>query len=364
MVLPPHLQRSIRSSSTSASASSSSSSSSSSNSDVANPIDFSQFDSKKRVFGGGMSSSGNDYQTGTKRGRWNATNNNDYQDDNGNNTRSNKKMSKRQAAKEARELKKQKKWEQQKLQREQQKQSKQLKKQNKQKRNQRSESVEVMAASYSFEDDERRKSRAKRFERSASAARPVETSSSNAADHTMQTLNFLRSVASRGGQVNWDEVIVKGTSTSLLKDYYRLNEVPDPMTVRSEMILKKAVQSLKKKHASDVPSSKLYSFLNNQYKAIRQDLRVQHVKNEFVVDVYETHARICLEYEDIPEVNQCQTQLHELYNLGLSSVSFMAASDGGSGSGSGGGSGSGSGGGSGEAVLWRITRMQNVASSV
>ena len=25
-------------------------------------------------------------------------------------------------------------------------------------------------------------------------------------------------------------------------------------------------------------------------------------------------VRICLEYEDIPEVNQCQTQLHELYN--------------------------------------------------
>ena len=133
----------------------------------------------------------------------------------------------------------------------------------------------------------------------------------------MHQLDMLRGVASRGGLVNWDDVIVKGTCTVLLKDYYRLNEVPNPNTVRPVPVLMKAVEALVLKHANEPYHSKLYSFLNNQYKAIRQDLTVQHVKSEFVAQVYEQHARICLEYEDIPEVNQCQTQLHELYNMKL-----------------------------------------------
>ena len=44
---------------------------------------------------------------------------------------------------------------------------------------------------------------------------------------------------------------------------------------------------------------------------------MQHLRNELAVRIYEAHARSALEYGDIGEYNQCQTQLIAFYADGL-----------------------------------------------
>jgi hypothetical protein len=92
--------------------------------------------------------------------------------------------------------------------------------------------------------------------------------------------------------------------------------------VRPEHILKQTLELLKKKWKKEGN----YSYICDQFKSLRQDLTVQHIKNKFTVEVYEIHARIALEKGDLGEYNQCQTQLGVLYaqNLGGNPIEFKA----------------------------------------
>ncbi|KAF2748810.1 hypothetical protein M011DRAFT_400295 [Sporormia fimetaria CBS 119925] len=106
---------------------------------------------------------------------------------------------------------------------------------------------------------------------------------------------------------------VVGTNQSLEKSYFRLTSQPKPETVRPLHVLEKTLDLLRKKWRQE----KNYNYICNQFKSLRQDLTVQHIKNAFTVRVYENHARIALEKGDLGEYNQCQTQLKALYGLGL-----------------------------------------------
>ncbi|MCJ1253754.1 Leukocyte receptor cluster (LRC) member 8 [Lignoscripta atroalba] len=121
---------------------------------------------------------------------------------------------------------------------------------------------------------------------------------------------------------NVDQGPVIGRSQELEKKYFRLTSAPNPDTVRPIPVLEKTLEHLKKKWKRESN----YSYICDQFKSLRQDLTVQHIKNDFTVNVYEIHARIALEKGDLGEYNQCQTQLRTLYsqNLGGHPTEFKA----------------------------------------
>ena len=115
---------------------------------------------------------------------------------------------------------------------------------------------------------------------------------------------------------------IVGRSQKLEKNYFRLTSAPNPDDVRPLEVLRKTLDLLKKKWKSD----QNYVYICDQFKSLRQDLTVQHIKNDFTTNVYEIHARIALEKGDLGEYNQCQTQLRALYKqkLGGHPVEFKA----------------------------------------
>ncbi|KAF2152070.1 hypothetical protein K461DRAFT_286845 [Myriangium duriaei CBS 260.36] len=115
---------------------------------------------------------------------------------------------------------------------------------------------------------------------------------------------------------------VVGTCQKLEKSYFRLTSAPKPDSVRPLEILKQSLELIIRKWKDEHN----YVYICDQFKSMRQDLTVQHIKNEFTVRVYEAHARIALEKGDLGEYNQCQSQLRPLYkqNLGGRPGEFTA----------------------------------------
>ncbi|CAL5222496.1 g4870 [Coccomyxa viridis] len=111
-------------------------------------------------------------------------------------------------------------------------------------------------------------------------------------------------------QVDWDLFVVKGTMQELEKSYFRLTLAPDPSTVRPESVLRRAYERLVHLLRQGKQN---YFYALDQFKGMRQDCTVQHLRNDLTVNIYEAHARAALEYGDNAEYNQCQTQLDFLY---------------------------------------------------
>ncbi|CAO2826183.1 unnamed protein product [Amaranthus hypochondriacus] len=169
------------------------------------------------------------------------------------------------------------------------------------------------------EERKRRENRSKRFEkgngqRAENHYKPKSISSRNL--YARRATAFILNKSSEDGgsraveDIDWDALTVKGTCQEIEKRYLRLTSAPDPSTVRPEEVLEKALHMVQN-------SQKNYLYKCDQLKSIRQDLTVQRIRNELTVKVYETHARLALEFGDFPEFNQCQSQLKSLYAEGI-----------------------------------------------
>ena len=89
---------------------------------------------------------------------------------------------------------------------------------------------------------------------------------------------------------------IKGVSNKLEKQYLRLTSAPNPSQIRPLQVLKKALEHVLTMHVSDPDD---YAPVCEQFKSIRQDLKVQGINNRFAAHVYETHARIALQCGDL-----------------------------------------------------------------
>jgi len=99
-----------------------------------------------------------------------------------------------------------------------------------------------------------------------------------------------------------------GTSPSLEKPYLRLTTFPKAEDVRPLPVLERALQHIKARYHTEED----FAWANEQLKSVRQDITVQGLRNYFVLEVYETHARLALEEGELNEFNQCQTKIKEL----------------------------------------------------
>ncbi|EJS41336.1 YPR045C [Saccharomyces arboricola H-6] len=149
---------------------------------------------------------------------------------------------------------------------------------------------------------EKRRRRAERFSKGPSAT----TNSNDSLNEDFANLNAISSKSHK-----YDKKIhLVGRCQTLEKSYLRLTSEPNPDFIRPPNILQKTYRLLMEKYQSKAAT---YTYLCDQFKSMRQDLRVQMIENSFTIKVYQTHARIALENGDLGEFNQCQNRIMALF---------------------------------------------------
>ncbi|KAK5781618.1 Thp3p PWA37_004513 [Arxiozyma heterogenica] len=156
---------------------------------------------------------------------------------------------------------------------------------------------------------EKRKRRAERFQvKSRRETKRIK----NTFDPLQEQEDFsnLNAIGTKSHAYDQSKTII-GKCTTLEKRYLRLTSEPNPEFVRPLPILNKAFKFIMGRYARHEVN---YTYICDQLKSIRQDMRVQMIENKFTMKVYQTHARLALENGDLGEFNQCQSRLFILYS--------------------------------------------------
>jgi hypothetical protein len=127
---------------------------------------------------------------------------------------------------------------------------------------------------------------------------------------------LIGGVKTKLDETDYEKMTVKGTCKILEKDFFRLTAPPKAELVRPQPILEKHLKNIQKMWKARKEKGGInrdYNWFCSQLKAIRQDLVVQRIFNDFAIKAYETHARFALQEGDLNEYNQSQTQLKDLY---------------------------------------------------
>ena len=106
---------------------------------------------------------------------------------------------------------------------------------------------------------------------------------------------------------------IVGRSTALEKSYLRAGE-PRAEDIRPERILRTALRVVVAKYEKGLAD---HIYLLDQLRAIRQDLLVQSIQNEFAAEVYETNALFAIQHADQLQTDECLSQLMDLYRCGI-----------------------------------------------
>lgn len=93
---------------------------------------------------------------------------------------------------------------------------------------------------------------------------------------------MIHDAAQEDAEVDWDTFVVKGACQKLEKSYFRLTSAPNAAEVRPEPVLKQALDRLVRMIQQREQN---YFYYNDQFKAMRQDLTVQRIRNELTVQV-------------------------------------------------------------------------------
>lgn len=165
-----------------------------------------------------------------------------------------------------------------------------------------------------IQDHQREMARARRFG-NGSALGATRAPAYQYQEHGYDAWESEDVYADDGSEAFKAAVAVKGTCQEVEKSYFRLTSKPDPNLVRPEPILRQALNRL----VDLLRMGKVnYFYAADQFKGMRQDCTVQHLCNELSASIYEAHARCALEHGDAAEYNQCQAQLIQHYQTGIS----------------------------------------------